>query len=151
MRNISPGQPIDARVPSEVVALGNLRQELVKAAREVVSDLSDLPVHDVKVVEDPLLGLRDLTLLSNRLDDVPVPSEKHPPVLADTGEKPAPPYAFIGGGLGRGQALGVLPKPFDTEHLGPDRLLHLRRSRDHALYDVHFEFRGTSSLSAPRL
>ena len=107
MRNISPGQPVDARVPCEVVALGDLRQELVKTPREVVPDLPDLPVYDVKVVEEPLLGLRDLTLLSNRLDDVPVPSEKHVSVLLDAGEEPASFCAFIADGLGRGQALGV--------------------------------------------
>jgi hypothetical protein len=86
MRDVGPCQPIDARVPSEVVALGDLWQDLIKASWEVIPNFPDLFVYDVKVVEEPLFGLRDLTFLSNHLDDVPVPSEKHLPILADTGE-----------------------------------------------------------------
>ena len=100
--HVRPCQPIDARVSSKVVALGDLRQEFVKAAGEVVPDLPDLCVHDVKIVEEPFLGLRDLTLLPNRLNDVPVPGKKYLAVLADTREESASSYAFIGGGVGRG-------------------------------------------------
>jgi hypothetical protein len=89
--------------------------------------------------------LRDLALLPNRLDDVPVPSEKHVSVLLDAGEEPASFCALFGDGLGRGQALCVLPKPFGAEHLGADRLLHSRRSRGHGVSGGHWEFRvGTS-------
>jgi hypothetical protein len=148
MGHIGPRQPIDARVSSEVVALGDLRQEPVKAAREVVPDLPDLPVHDVKVVEEPLLGLRNLTLLSNRLDDVPVPCEEHLPVFADTGEESPSFGAFMCGGLGRGQALGVLLEPLDAEHLGADRLFHARQRRDHGIDGLHVAFRARTSERA---
>jgi len=86
MSDVSPCQPIDARVSSEVVTLGDLWQDLVKASWEVIPDFPDLFVYYVKVVEEPLFGLRDLTFLSNHLDNVPVASEKHFPVLADPGE-----------------------------------------------------------------
>jgi hypothetical protein len=89
MGYICPRQPVHTRVPTQVVALCDLRQDPVEAAREVVPDLPDLLVHDVEVVEEPLLGLCDLALLSNRLDDVPVPGEQHLAVLANAWEQSA--------------------------------------------------------------
>ncbi len=139
MRHIGPRQPIDARVPSEVVALGDLGEDLVEAPWEVIPDLPDLPVYDVRVVEEPLLGLRDLTLLSNRFDDAPVPSEKDLFVLSDVGEESASLCAFIGGGLGRRQGLGVLAESFDAEDLDS------RRSHVHGVYDAHLAFRVGAS------
>ncbi len=91
MGDIRPRQPVDTRIPAEVVALRDLRQEPVETARQVVPDLPDLLVHHVKVVEEPLLGLRNLALLSNRIDDVPVAGEQYLPVLADAGQQPASP------------------------------------------------------------
>jgi hypothetical protein len=140
MRHISPCQPIDARVSSEVVVFDDLGQDPVEAPREVVADLPDLLVYDVKVVEEPLLGLRDLTLLSSRLDNAPVSSEKDLSVLLDAREESASLRTFIGDGLGRGQALGVLHEPFDAEHFGADRRLHSRWIRGHGVSGVHWEF-----------
>ena len=102
--------------------------------------------------------MRDLTLLSHRLDDAAVPGEKHPSVLLDAGEDPASLpvlvqslaafFAFIGDGLGRGQGLGMLAKPIDAVYLGADGLLHFRRSRDHGFSGAHFEFRVRTSERA---
>ena len=145
VRHVRPGQSIHARVSTEVVALGKFWEAVVKAAREVVADLPDLPIHDVEVVEEPLLGLRDLTFLSNHFDDVPVPSEKHLAVLADSGEEQTASCALVGGGLGRSQAPSMLHEPFDPEYLGADRRWHGGRSRAHNVYSTHFRFRVGSS------
>jgi hypothetical protein len=108
----------------------------------VVSDLPELLVHDVKVVKEPLLGERDLTLLPDRLDDVVVRGQKCAPVLADPGKK-IPSFAGpLGGSLGRGQALGVLLKALDPEQLGADRLFYRRRTGDHAVGGAHFRSRS---------
>ncbi len=145
MGHVSPRQPVYPRVSSQMVAVGDLRQELVEAARQVVADFPDLPVDNVEVVEKPLFGLRDLALLPNYLDDVPVSGEKHLTVLPNTGKQAASLFLCPGRGLGRGQALRVLREAFDAEHFGPDRQLHLRRSRDDG---VHFEFGVGSSQRA---
>ncbi len=75
MGHVGPGQPIDARGSCEV-ARRDLRQRAVVAARQMVSDLAELLVHDVEVVEEPLFGERDLALRPDRRDDVVVPGEE---------------------------------------------------------------------------
>ena len=122
MGDIGPRQPIRARGAGEM-ARGDLRQRLVVAAREVVPDLPELLVDDVEVVEEPLLGERDLALRADRLDDVVIPGEENAPVLADPG-KEIPPLAGLSLVLlGRGQALCVLLEALDAEELGADGLL----------------------------
>jgi hypothetical protein len=51
--HVGPGEAIDAGVSCEV-ARRDLRQPAVVAPREVVSDLPELLVDDVEVVEEPL-------------------------------------------------------------------------------------------------
>ena len=110
-------------------ALGNLGQELVEAAREVIAYLSNLPVHYVEVVEQPFLGLRDLVLLSNRLDNVPVPGEQYASVLAQSRKECSPFESLVGSRLGGGQTLRVFPEPLDAERLSADRLFQSRSDR----------------------
>ena len=121
----------------------------------MVSDLSELLVHDVEVVEEPLLGERDLALRPDRRDDVVIPGQEYAPVLADPGKKITS-LASLAGLPGRGQALRVLLEPLDAEELGADRLLqdplgipaHERgglRERRNARY-----LRSSSSSSAVR-
>ena len=118
--HVGPGQPIDARGSREVAG-GDLWQPAVVAFRKVVSDLSELLVHDVEVVEEPFLGERDLTLLLDRLDDIVVRRQKYAPVLADPGKKTPSLGGCLGDSLGRGEALGVLLEALDPEQLGADR------------------------------
>ena len=129
VRHVGPGQPIDARGSREV-ARGDLRQPAVVALREVVSDLPELLVHDVEVVEEPLRGGRDLALLPDRLGDVPVRGQEDPPVLANPGEKIPSFGGLLGGACGRRQALGVLLQALGAKELGADRFFDLRRSGD---------------------
>src|SRR6266540_6851344 len=84
MAYVVPGQTIDARVYREM-ARGDLWQQAVVGAREVVPDPLELFVHDVEVVEDPLRGGRDLVLRQDALRDVPVRGPKHVCVLANPG------------------------------------------------------------------
>ena len=127
--HIGPGQAIHAWRSREVPD-GDLRQQAVVGAREMVSDLADLFVHDVEVVEEPLFGQRDLALRADRRDDVVVSSQQHAPVLAHPGQEIPSLAGPRADSLGRGQALGVLLQALDAEQLGADRLLALRRSGD---------------------
>ena len=63
--------------------------------------------------------------------------EQHTSVFADPREECPALESFIGGRLGCGQTLRVLLKPFDAEHLGPDRLLHFRRRPAYRVDGVH--------------
>jgi hypothetical protein len=94
----------------------------------------------VEIVEQPLLGLRDVPLVSHRLNDVPVPGEQHPPILAHAGQEPAPLGALVGSGLGSGQTLGVLLQPLDAEHFRADRLLDARQRSHHGIGSAHIAF-----------
>jgi hypothetical protein len=80
--HIGPGEAIDPGASREV-ARRDLRQPAVVAPREVVSDLPELLVDDVEVVEEPLLGERDLALRPDCLDDAVIGVEKCAPVVAD--------------------------------------------------------------------
>jgi hypothetical protein len=124
---VGPGQPVDAWVTREVTH-GDLWQEAIITARKVVPDLPELFVHDVKVVEDPLRGRRNLTLRHDGFGDVPVPGQEHARVLANSGEE----IPFLGrlfsGAMGRSQALGVLLETLDGEELGADRFFQRGRT-----------------------
>jgi hypothetical protein len=88
----------------------------------VVSDPPELFVHDVEVVEEPLLGECDLTLLSDRPDDVVIRVQKYALVRPDPGKKAPSLRGPLGGSLGCGQTLGVLLEALDSEQLSADRL-----------------------------
>jgi hypothetical protein len=135
--HIGPSQPIDPWA-SRQVALGDLRQSAVVAPREMVPDLPKLLVGHVKVVEEPLLGERELALLQDRFDDVPIRVQKHAAVFADPGEEVPPPRGLRRGALSRGQTLGVLLQASDAKDLGSDRLFFVRRGDGH-VREVHFE------------
>ncbi len=143
MGHVGPGQPIDSRVSHEV-ALGDLRQQAVVATREVVADRPELFVHDEEVVEEPLLGRRDLALLPDRLHDVPVGGQKHASVLADPGEEILSSGRLLGTALGGGQAFAVLLQALDAEELGADRFIHLSGCDD-GVDGAHFELPPASS------
>ena len=75
-----PGQPIDARIALEVT-LSQLRQLSVKAGWQVVTDLAQLFVHNVVVVDQPLCRRCDRALLADCLGDCTIRFEQHPPVV----------------------------------------------------------------------
>jgi hypothetical protein len=104
------------------MARGDLRQLSVVAAREVVPDPTELFVHDVEVIEDPLRGGRDLVFRHRGVRDVPVAGQKHLRVVANPGEEIASLDGLFGAAMGRRQALGVLLQTLDAEQLGADRL-----------------------------
>jgi hypothetical protein len=120
------------------VARGDFRQQAVVAFREVILDPPELFVHDVEVVEEPLLGRCDLALRPGCLDDVPVGGHQRLAVLTDPGEEIAPFARLVGGALSGGQTLGVLLQPFDAEDLGADRFFHLERHCDDVGGGLHF-------------
>ncbi len=126
MGDVGPCQPVDTGIPREMARL-DLRKQAVVAAWEVVPDATQLFVHDVEVVEDPLGGGCDLLLRHDRCGDVPVAGQKQVRVLADPGEEIPPFPALPGGAMGRGQALGMLLEALDAEDLGADRFFHRRR------------------------
>ena len=85
MCDVRPGQPVNARVLGKM-ALGDLREQAIVAMGEVITNLAELLIHDVEVVEQPLFGRRDLALRAHSLDDVPVCTHQHAAVVTYTGE-----------------------------------------------------------------
>ena len=119
----------------------------------MVRDLAKLFVRDVEVVDEPLLGGRDLTFLPDRMEDVSVGGQKYASVLPNPGEKGPSFVGLPGGAMRRGQALGVLLQALNAEELSTDRLFHLRRSGDDGIAGVHFDlsFRDFGSASKVQL
>jgi hypothetical protein len=129
--HISPGGAVDAGESCEV-ARRDLWQPAVVAAREVISNLPELLVDDVEVVEEPLLGERDLALRPDSLNDAVVCGQKDAPVVADSGKKISPSGKLLRDAISRRQALGVLLQALDAKELGANGFFHARISIDRA-------------------
>jgi len=89
------------------VARLDLPQLAVVALRKVTSDLPELLVHDVEVVEEPFFSECDLALCTDRLDAAVISVEKCAPVVADSRKQIASAAALFRGAIRGGQALGV--------------------------------------------
>ena len=139
--HIGPREAIDAGAPCEV-ARRDLRQPAVVTPREVVSDLPQLLVDDVEVVEEPVLGERDLTLRPDRRDDAVICAENYAPVVVDPRKKITSSDRRLRDAIGRRQAPGVLLQALGAKDLGADRCLHARRSSDRSLCEAHDDWRS---------
>jgi hypothetical protein len=63
------------------MTLGDLGEQAIVALGEVITNLAELLVYDVKVVQQPFLGRYDLALASDGLDDIPVCPEQYTSVF----------------------------------------------------------------------
>ena len=139
-----PGQAVHARVAGQR-PLGQLGQLAVEPGREVVADLAQLLVDDVKVVDQPFRRRRDRALLADGGGDDAVRLAEHATVVLDARQQAPPPARPVRDGLGRRQALGVLLESLDAEELGTDRAL-ARRRRDQRVPRID---RGENVLRGP--
>ena len=80
MRDERPGEPVDARVALER-SVGQLGELAIEPGRQIVSDLPQLFVHDVKVVDQPFRRRRDGALLPNGAGDDAVCLAQDAPVV----------------------------------------------------------------------
>ena len=110
----------------------------VVAGGQVVTDLTQLFVHDVEIVDQPFCRRGDRPFLTDGLGDSAVRLEEHPPVVLDAWQQPTPMPGCGRDRLGSGKALGVLLQTLDAEEFCPNRLfelwqgqwsLHVLRSR----------------------
>ena len=87
MRDKRPYQPVDARISFER-PLGQLRELLVVAGWQVVTDLPELFVHDVEIVHEPFGCGRNRPFLADRLRDGAVGLQEDTSVLLDPKQQP---------------------------------------------------------------
>jgi hypothetical protein len=92
MRHELPGEPVNAGRILEL-AVGKLGQLAIETGREILLDLANLLLDDVKIVQQPLGARRDRAGLAARLRDQPVRMHQDPGVFAQPRQKP-PAAAF---------------------------------------------------------
>ena len=121
-----PGQPINAWIALEVT-VSQLRQLSVKAGGQIITDLAQLLVHNVVVVDQPLCRRCDRPLLADCLGDCTIRFEQHSPVVQHASQERT---AFSRRGrdaLGGGKAFSVLLKTLGAEEFSPNRFLERRK------------------------
>src|SRR5512145_986621 len=126
MGDESPGQPIDAWIAAQVT-LSQLRQLSVEATWQVITNLAQLFVDNVVIVDQPLRPRCDRALLADCLGDCTIRFEQHPPVVENARQQRA---AFPRRGrhaLGGGKALTVLLKSLRAEEFSPNRFFERRK------------------------
>src|SRR5216117_600913 len=131
MRDERPSDSIDARIAGKR-SLDQLGQLPIEPRRQVVPDLAQLLVHDVKVVDEPFRRRGDRALLTDGVGDHAIRLAEHATVVFDTLQQSPPPARLPQGALGGRQALGVLLEALDAEELGADRVLRRLPGYAHA-------------------
>ncbi len=132
------------------MSFGELRQLSVEARRQVVVDLANLLLDDVKVVDEPFGGRRDRSFFADRVGDGPVRLEEDAGVFVDPWRDPPTASAAGGDPLRHGKAFRVLLETLDTEELCSDGFFavgehtHRRRTTGHGSPECA---RGTSHLN----
>ena len=119
--DIGPGDAQHPRIARER-SLGELRQLLIVAGRQILADLADLHFHDVVVVDKPLGGRRDRTPAPDRIDQRPVVFEEGDGIFIEApGDRP--PLDRQGGDrLRPGEADRMLLQALGIEELRSDGL-----------------------------
>ena len=77
MGHEGPGESEHARIPFER-ALRQLGQAAIEPARQILADLANLLLREIKVVEQPLVRGRDGALIANGLFDAAIGLEERP-------------------------------------------------------------------------
>jgi len=104
-------------------AVGELGKLAIEAGGQVVADLAELILDDVKIVDEPFRGRRDGALLADGAADRAIGLAQDTAVVVDALQQAMPARRAAPHGLGGGQALRVLLEPLDAEELRPNRLL----------------------------
>ncbi len=121
VRDVGPGETHNPRVAREM-ALGQLGELAVVVRGQVVADLAELLVDDVKVVDQPFRGRRDRPFVLDRTGQDAIRLQQDAAVLGDTRSDGVSPTRRVGDHLGGGESPRMLLQPLDAEELGKDRL-----------------------------
>ncbi len=98
-------------------------QLAVIARRQIGADLTDLPFHQMKIVDQPLSRRRDLAPIVDRLHDRPIGRQEDRGIVGKSGgERPAP-CRTGSHGLSDRKTLCMRLKTLDAEQFLTDRLL----------------------------
>src|SRR5574340_197227 len=104
------------------------------AAREVVSDLANLFLRNVKIVDQPLGCRGDGAFLADGRANGAIGGEQHPAIVPQPGCQWPAEAGPRGDALCSRQARGMLNAAFDAEKLGADRLLGRRGGSEQRAY-----------------
>ena len=121
MRDEGPGEAEDARIAGER-SRGQLGKLPVVGRRQIVTDLADLLLDEVIVVEQPFGGGGDRAALVDRAGDGAIRAEQSRFVLLQAGGERPPVRRSRGDGLGHRETLGMLLETLDAEELLADGL-----------------------------
>jgi hypothetical protein len=126
VRNERPGNPEDARIAPER-SMGELGQFPVISGWQVVTNLTQLFVYDVKIVDQPLCCGRNYAFLADRLREYAIRLQQDASVFLHPRQQPTIVAGCGGHKLSGGQALSVLFEAFEAKEFRPNRFFELRR------------------------
>ena len=109
------------------MALGELGKLAVIVRRQVVTDLPQLFVDDVEVVDEPLGCRRDRTFFPDGTRERAIRGEQDLAILGDASSEGRSTARIGGDHLCRGERGRVLLEPLDAEELGDDRFFEAIR------------------------
>ncbi len=121
VRDVCPRETEDPRISLEG-AVDELWQLAVVVRGQVVADLAELLLDDVEVVDEPLRGRRDRSLVLDRLGQLAVGLQEQAPVLGHPPGDRTSRSRTTGDGLGGGEGFAVLLEALDAEQFRDDRL-----------------------------
>ena len=128
MRDEGPGHSEHARIAFEG-PFRQLGQLAIEAAREIVADLANLFLGDVKVVDQPLGRRGDDAFFTDGRGDGAIRGEQHPAVVPEPCRQRSTRPGLRRNALGRRQTLGMLLQALDAEQFAADRLFGLVRGQ----------------------
>src|SRR5271165_6389716 len=126
--NKRPRHPEDARITRE--RAGDEFWELaVIARRQIGADLTDLPFHQMKIVDQPLSRRRDLAPIVDRLHNQSISRQENRAIVGKSGGEREAAGRTGSYGLSDRKTFCMRLKPLDAEQFLADRLLAIPRRR----------------------
>jgi hypothetical protein len=122
MRNESPRKSEHAGIAFKW-SFREFWQLAIETAREIVPDLANLFLRDMKVVDQPFRRWRDRAFLTDRGRYRPIRFEQHSAIVAQPLRQPSISPGLRRDTLSCREALGMLFEALDAEQLGPNWLL----------------------------
>src|ERR1700736_6354688 len=146
VRHEGPSHSEHTRIALQVTR-GKLGQFSIVAGRQVVTDLAELFIDDVEVIDQPFGCWRNYMLLLNRSGNDPVAVQEHTAVLQDAGKERPARTRFAGDDLRSRETFSVLLEALDAEELGADRLFYVGEDDGGWLGRVHRVLKSTTNSS----
>ena len=122
MGDEGPGQAEDPRIAGQR-PLRQLRQLAIETRGKIASDLADLVLDDVEIVDQPFGRRRDRIIVAGRGDDGAIGRQQDPAVVAQPRRQRPAGNRPRRDPLSGGEAFGMLLETLDAEELGADGIL----------------------------